>query len=366
MRDRELQPIFVAPMLLAAGAVPDGEAWALELKWDGCRAQLRYDGHAVSVRTRNGRECSADFPELAPIAGVLGKNRVTLDGELVCLRPDGHPDFARLRRRLAGSAARGHPATLQVFDILHLNGRSTRSLPYTERRALLEELAVRGPAWRTPASVVVEQAEDFVARVEQLGLEGVVAKRRDSRYLPGRRTAAWVKHKLRREERLAVTGVRRTRAGAVDAIFVARRHPDGSFIGAGAIELGLHRELIDRLEAGVAELPARRRGTITWYPAEVTVVASLHGLPDRPARDAVLREVLDGVCSQRPLQLGRLPLLERTAEVDQASAGRRAREALPVPRQGKARRERRPRSAPGAPRVLPAPAEPPPRTAPPT
>ena len=70
---RESQPTFVPPMLLTAGAVPDGEAWSLELKWDGCRAQLRYDGRAVTLRTRNGRECSDDFPELLGIADALGK-----------------------------------------------------------------------------------------------------------------------------------------------------------------------------------------------------------------------------------------------------------------------------------------------------
>jgi bifunctional non-homologous end joining protein LigD len=89
-------------------------------------------------------------------------------------------------------------------------------------------------------------------------LEGVVAKRLSSTYIPGRRCTAWVKHKLRREERLAVTGIRRNREGHVQAILVARRHSDGSFAGAGAIELGLHRELIDLIERRLAELPPHR------------------------------------------------------------------------------------------------------------
>jgi bifunctional non-homologous end joining protein LigD len=294
VRYREQQPTFIPPMLLTSGASPSGDAWTFEVKWDGCRAQLRYDGRSISVRTRNGRECSADFPELEAIADELGRRRVTLDGELVCLRSDGRPDFARLRHRLTGSANHRHPAMLQVFDVLHLDGHSTRSRSYAERRMLLEELALDGPAWRTPASVVVERREDFVARVEELGLEGVVAKRLSSTYIPGRRCSAWVKHKLRREERLAVTGIRRAREGHVEAILVARRQPDGSCTGAGAVELGLQRELVEYLERRLAELPARRRGGIAWYPAEVSVVASLHGPADGPVRDAVLRAVLDG------------------------------------------------------------------------
>ena len=234
---------------------PTATPGRFEVKWDGCRAQLRYDGRSVSLRTRHGRECSADFPELAAIAVRSGQAAGDARRRAGLPRPDGRPDFARLRRRLTGSATRRHPAMLQVFDVLHLDGRSTRPLPYDERRALLEELALDGPAWRTPASVVVDRTEDFVARVAELGLEGVVAKRLSSTYLPGRRCTSWVKHKLRREERLAVTGIRRNREGHVEAILVARRQTDGSFTGAGSIELGLRRELVELLEQRLAELP---------------------------------------------------------------------------------------------------------------
>ncbi len=292
VRYREQQPTFIPPMLLSSGTAPGGAGWTLEVKWDGCWAQLRYDGRSVSLRTRHGRECSGDFPELAAIAGALGKRRVTLDGELVCLRSDGQPDFARLRHRLTGSTGNRQPVVLQIFDVLHLDGCSTRPLPYSERRARLEELGLVGPAWRTPSSLVVERAQDFVARVEERGLEGVVAKRLSSTYIPGRRCTAWVKHKLRRQERLTVTGVRRRCDGHVEAIFVARHQPDGSFTGAGAVEFGLHRNLVEDLEHRLAELPVRRRGAVAWYPAEVTVVASVHGHPDGPVRDAILREVV--------------------------------------------------------------------------
>jgi len=234
-----------------------------------------------------------EFPELAAVTAALGKHRVTLDGELVCLRSDGRPDFARLRHRLGGRARNPQPVMLEVFDVLHLDGDSTRSLPYRERRALLEELALDGPARRTPASLMVERAEDFVARVQELGLEGVVAKRLGSTYLPGRRCTAWVKHKLRREERLAVTGIRHSPEGRAQAVLVARRLPDGSLSTAGSIELGLRRDLLNELHQRLIELPARRHRTVTWYPAEVTVIASVHGLMDGPVRDAVLRQIVE-------------------------------------------------------------------------
>ena len=110
---------------------------------------------------------------------------MTHDGEIVCLRSDGQPAFGQLRHRFTGSTTRRRPALLQAFDLLHLDGNSTRALPYAQRRSLLEELALDGPAWRMPASVVVERNEDFVARVEELGLEGVVAKRLGRPISPG-------------------------------------------------------------------------------------------------------------------------------------------------------------------------------------
>ena len=279
-------------MLLTSGALPGGEAWSLEIKWDGCRAQLRYNGRSIALRSRTGRECSGDFPELTEMAGVLGSRRATLDGELVCLCGDGRPDFAWLRRRLAGNGRSAHPVTLQVFDILHLDGYSTRALPYRDRRALLEELELDGAAWRTPKGLSVVDPSQFISRVGEMGLEGAVAKRLDSLYLPGRRGRSWIKHKLRRHERLLVTGIRRTSERVAEAVFVARPGPDGRLVGAGSIELGLGRDLIERLEDRLRLLPPHRRGSITWYPAEVSVIASVHGLRDRPVRDAVLLEVL--------------------------------------------------------------------------
>src|SRR4051794_21007097 len=159
---RESLPRFLEPMLLSPGRPPGGEerAWAIEVKFDGIRAQLRVDGaRGWSVRSRPGRDCGAQFPELAALAESLSGHRVILDGELVHMAADGRPDFAALRRRLsvrdAAVAARESaflPATLIVFDVLHCDGHVTRALPYRERRALLADLLADGPHWRLAPS----------------------------------------------------------------------------------------------------------------------------------------------------------------------------------------------------------------------
>src|SRR4051812_26977709 len=110
---RESLPRFLEPMLLSTGrpAVVENGEWAVEVKFDGIRAQLRVDGaRGWCLRSRPGRDCSEQFPELTALAAALAPHRVILDGELVHLAPDGRPDFAPVRRRLtaaAGAAARG-------------------------------------------------------------------------------------------------------------------------------------------------------------------------------------------------------------------------------------------------------------------
>ena len=145
---REALPSQVPPMLLRPGLPPAGQAkeWALEVKWDGMRAQLRVArGGTWCLRSRPGRNCSDQFPELASVADDLAGRDVLLDGELVCFGADGRPDFHKLRRRLSAGDARSaaslaieQPATLIVFDLLHLGGHATRALPNARRRALLE------------------------------------------------------------------------------------------------------------------------------------------------------------------------------------------------------------------------------------
>jgi bifunctional non-homologous end joining protein LigD len=193
-------------MLACTRAAPSGEC-AFEVKWDGARMQVRFDGRSISMRSRHGRACIDEFPEVAGLAETLAGRRVVLDGELVCFASDGKPDFAALRARFGRRASRArsagerrNPVMLIVFDVLHLDGRAVRDLPYSVRRELLEELALDGPAWRTPRHFRGREGEALHAATADQGLEGVVAKRLDAPYTPGRRSPTWVKQKHRRRE----------------------------------------------------------------------------------------------------------------------------------------------------------------------
>jgi len=223
-----------------------------------------------------------------------------LDGELVCLDAAGRPDFHRLRRRLsatdAHSAARlatESPGTLMLFDLLHLDGRATRSLPYARRRVSLEHnLAPTGSCWRVP-SPLLGSLDDVLAVTRAHRLEGIVAKRLDASYTPGRRTGAWLKHKHRRRETFAVTGSRPAGPNArrPDAILLARAGADGSLQPAGAAELGLRGEERDRLREVLAQRHVGTRRGAHRVGAGVWVDVDFHGGDGGPLRDPVMREL---------------------------------------------------------------------------
>lgn len=288
-------PRFISPMLASARAAPVAGGWAMEVKWDGIRAQLRFDGRSVCVRSRPGRNCTAEFPELVELRETLAGRNLILDGELVSLGADGKPDFVALRRRLTGrsqadAGSHGDQLAFMAFDVLHLDGRAVRRLPYWRRRELLAELELDVPLCRTPRHFIGEGQALLAATAEQ-GLEGVVAKRLEAAYAEGRRSNSWVKQKHRRRERLVVTGWRE-RKRALPEFFLARQL-DGKLRPAGTASLGLDADSREQLLAALVERELtrgrRRRGARRVLP-EIEVFADVHGRPDGPVRDAVLRE----------------------------------------------------------------------------
>jgi bifunctional non-homologous end joining protein LigD len=194
-------PEDLRPMLPTRGPLPrDPGAYGFEIAWGGLRTVLWFEpGHIRKAESRGLEDAVDRFPELRRIARTLGSTEAVLDGEIVVLGEDGRPDAKALRERkraASESAARRlserSRATLMIFDLLFHDGRLTLELPYEERRAWLEELALEGNAWQTPSYHRGEGAALLEAARDR-GLPGLVAKRLEAPYEPGKRSRAWVK-----------------------------------------------------------------------------------------------------------------------------------------------------------------------------
>lgn len=210
-------------MLATAGALPHGEGWTFEHKWDGFRALLWIDGSSVSLWSRTGTDLSASFPELVG-QELSVPDGTLLDAELVVVGSDGRPVWKEVRRRTAtrrpravAAAAERSPATLMVFDAPIIGREDRCRLPLAERRVRLADLEL--PARMQRVTSHGDGAALWHATAE-LELEGVVAKRADSRYRPGVRTRDWVKAKHLLTTTMRVAGVRRS-AGRVRSVLVA-------------------------------------------------------------------------------------------------------------------------------------------------
>ncbi|WP_405167748.1 non-homologous end-joining DNA ligase [Nocardia sp. NBC_01499] len=201
-------------MLAVSGRPPaDTGRWAIEMKWDGIRAIGRSVGGSCRFYSRNNRDLSGSFPELTTaFADVLGDRDVLIDGEIVAPEPGtGVPSFRRLQRRMhvvkpSVELLREVPVQYLVFDLLSDSGESLMALPYTERRARLDELAIDLPLARTPPYYADVDATTMLGVARDHGLEGIVAKRLDSTYQPGRRSPAWIKTPLRQTTEVVVAG----------------------------------------------------------------------------------------------------------------------------------------------------------------
>jgi ATP-dependent DNA ligase len=246
-------PPPVEPMLAQlADALPEGDGWLYEPKWDGFRALVFRDGASLYVQSRELKPLNRYFPDVeAPLLESLPE-RCVVDGELV-IAGDAGLDFEALLLRIHPAAsrvallAREKPASVVLFDLLGLGDRDVRGLPLAERRALLEG-SVRAGADRvqvTPATRDRATASDWFTRFEGAGLDGVVAKRLDSRYQPGVRAMVKVKH-----------------ARTADCVVGGFRwHKDGQGTEVGSLLLGLYDRQGKLQHAGVCSgfSAARRR-----------------------------------------------------------------------------------------------------------
>jgi bifunctional non-homologous end joining protein LigD len=329
---REPMPERLTPMLAGPGQLPpDPDRWSFEVKWDGVRAIAYIQPGRLRLESRNLNEITEAYPEVRGILRDIGMREVVLDGEIVAFGDDGRPSFERLQRRMhvtAPSAIRrlsqSTPVVYAIFDLLHLDGHSLMGLPYSERRERLEELSLGGTAWRVPA-VHAGAGQALLDATAAQGLEGIVAKRLDSRYEPGRRTGAWLKIKHTHRQELVVCGWipgegRRTnRIGAL----LMGYHQAGGLRYAGRVGTGFTERTLGELALALAPLrrdenpydraPKLPRNAVfvepelvaeielrEWTSEGIMRAPSFKGLRDDKPAASVVREVEPPLDSHAP------------------------------------------------------------------
>lgn len=214
------------PMLATAGTPADlhGSDWLFELKWDGIRALVVADSAKIRLLSRNGIDMSASYPELTDRSCWPPQDFIA-DGEIIAVGPAGRPDFGVLQGRMKltkpGDVRRARaaiPVRLMLFDLLADDGRDLRRLPLEERRKRLAE-------FHRPSDCPVELSETLDDRVDhildsarELGLEGVMAKRTDSRYVSGQRSRSWIKLKIEQTQEVVVGGWRPGKGERADTV----------------------------------------------------------------------------------------------------------------------------------------------------
>jgi DNA ligase D-like protein (predicted ligase)/DNA ligase D-like protein (predicted polymerase)/DNA ligase D-like protein (predicted 3'-phosphoesterase) len=203
----------LAPMLATHGSVAKLTAsqWAFEAKWDGYRLLVDADHGEVRLRSRSGRDLTEEFPQLRSLAADLGDHHVVLDGEVVALDASGVPRFSEMQNR-----ARATRIEFRAFDLLYLDGRSLLRAKYRDRRKLLETLASAG-GLNVPDLLSGDGAE-ALEYSRKHHWEGVIAKKRDSTYQPGRRSASWVKDKYWNTQEVVIGGWRAGEGGRTSGI----------------------------------------------------------------------------------------------------------------------------------------------------
>lgn len=248
-------PVNVQPMLATASGLPhDTAAWALELKWDGVRMITYLTDGTVRAVGRRGIEATERYPELHALTDLMPDQTAVLDGEIVAFDEHGRPSFERLQRRMHMAhpdirLVRQVPVHYVVFDLLYLNGHLLYDLPYADRRSVLDDLELAaGPIEAPPylPGSEIDQVAELLVYTEEQGLEGLLAKRLDSPYRPGRRVDFWRKIKNFRTQDVVVGGWKPgkgRREGGIGSLLIgvydAGRLTFTGHVGTGFSDAGL-------------------------------------------------------------------------------------------------------------------------------
>ncbi len=274
--DRRIQhrgpPMDLLPMLATAGTLADivGDEWRFEGKWDGVRAIVEIGDDHFRLLSRNGNDVTAAYPELREVFDALAGHVAVLDGEIVAFDAAGRSDFGLLQRRMKltkpaeiSRVAGQVPVRLLIFDVLHLDGVSLLRKTYDDRRRVLAALHPSGAVFSVPDQLPGPPA-DALAATRKLSWEGIIAKKADSVYLPGKRVHTWIKIKNISDQEVVIVGWRPgngRRAGGIGALLMALPSADGlAFVGR--VGTGFTDAVLDDLLATLEPL-ARKTSPVT-------------------------------------------------------------------------------------------------------
>jgi bifunctional non-homologous end joining protein LigD len=194
---------FVEPMKCRLfEKLPEGEDWVYEIKFDGFRGLAIKNGSEVQLLSRNNKDLGSKFPGVVRALRQLPCDRLMLDGEVVALDQQGRSSFQLLQ-------SAGDPGTdlaFYVFDVLNVNGTDTTALPLLKRKALLKALMPKKSECLRFSDVLHGEVRQLSEAMQKLGLEGLIAKKRHSKYEPGARSGSWIKFKWGYEQEFVIGG----------------------------------------------------------------------------------------------------------------------------------------------------------------
>ena len=244
-------PSHIKPMLaLPAGIPRTSDDYAFEYKWDGIRAICYLDGQHIQLESRNKLDITHQWPELEQLGNIFNSLPVVFDGEIVALDRKDRVSFSLLAKRMHLSSAptkaqrRAVPIVYMIFDVLYLKDRLLMGLPYRDRRAILNQMKLSDEKWQTPPSYT-ENPQALLEAARENGLEGLIAKKRDSDYRPGKRTRDWLKIKAVNRQEFVVggwTAEKASRECGVGALLVGYYDRSGRLVFAGKVGTGFTRE----------------------------------------------------------------------------------------------------------------------------
>jgi bifunctional non-homologous end joining protein LigD len=255
------QPEFVPPMQAKlVRDLPQGDDWIYEIKWDGYRIEALKHGDEVRLISRNEKNHTAAFPQIRDAVAGINAHTAVLDGEIVALDDRGRPSFEMLQHRTA--LASHNRLVYFAFDLLNLNGKDLCNLPLDVRKKELAKL-VAGARVQLSADLEGDPAV-IIEAIKGVDLEGLVAKRCDSRYEPANRSGAWVKVQFKRQQEFVIGGYKPD--GNSFSSIAAGYYDNGKLMFAGKVRAGFNpysrRELLNLMQplktshCGFADLPS--------------------------------------------------------------------------------------------------------------